>query len=116
LNREPLIVELQAVFAGRSTDDWERLLLVAGVPAGKVRGVGEALRAGPARTQRMNHPTAGAVELVAPAFELESAMLGGPTPPPLLGQHTAEVLRELGVDDDRLDSLEERGVIARSAA
>jgi crotonobetainyl-CoA:carnitine CoA-transferase CaiB-like acyl-CoA transferase len=37
-------------------------------------------------------------------------------PPPLLGQHTAEVLGELGVDDERLASLEERGVIARSPA
>src|SRR5439155_26356 len=76
----------------------------------------EALRAGPARTRRVEHPTAGAVELVGPPFELESARLGASTPPPLLGQHTAEVLRELGVDDERLASLEERGVIARSAA
>ena len=116
LNRETLIGELQAVFADRPTDDWERLLLAAGVPAGKIRRVGEALRAGPAKTRRVDHPTAGAVELVGPPFELKSALLGGSTPPPLLGQHTAEVLRELGVDDDRLDSLEERGVIARSAA
>ena len=116
LNREPLIAELQAVFAGRSTDDWERLLLAAGVPAGKIRGVGEALSAGRARTRRMDHPKAGAVELVGPPFELEGATLGASTPPPLLGQHTAEVLRELGVDDEWLASLEERGVIARSPA
>jgi crotonobetainyl-CoA:carnitine CoA-transferase CaiB-like acyl-CoA transferase len=116
LNREPLIAELQAVFAGRGTEDWEGLLLAAGVPAGKIRGVGEALRAGQARTRGVDHPTAGTVELVGPPFELESATLGALAPPPLLGQHTAEVLRELGVDDERLASLEERGVIARSAA
>jgi crotonobetainyl-CoA:carnitine CoA-transferase CaiB-like acyl-CoA transferase len=116
LNREPLIGELQAVFTARSTDDWERLLLAAGVPAGKIRGVGEALRTAPARTRRVDHPTAGAIELVGPPFELNSAGLGPSTPPPLLGQHTDEVLRELGVDDERLASLEERGVIARSAA
>jgi crotonobetainyl-CoA:carnitine CoA-transferase CaiB-like acyl-CoA transferase len=115
-NREPLIAELQAVFAGRGTEDWEGLLLAAGVPAGKIRGVGEALRAGQARTRGVDHPTAGTVELVGPPFELESATLGALAPPPLLGQHTAEVLRELGVDDERLASLEERGVIARSAA
>jgi crotonobetainyl-CoA:carnitine CoA-transferase CaiB-like acyl-CoA transferase len=116
LNREPLIGELQAVFAARATDDWERLLLAAGVPAGKIRGVGEALRTAPARTRRVDHPTAGAIELVGPPFKLNSAALGPSTPPPLLGQHTDEVLRELGVDDERLASLEERGVIARSAA
>ena len=116
LNREPLIAELEAVFVGRSADEWERLLLAAGVPAGKIRGVGEALRTGQARTRRVDHPTGGTVELVGPPFELKSANLGAWTPPPLLGQHTAEVLRELGVDDERLASLEERGVIARSAA
>jgi crotonobetainyl-CoA:carnitine CoA-transferase CaiB-like acyl-CoA transferase len=116
LNREPLIAELQEVFAGRSAEDWEGLLLVAGVPAGKIRGVGEALRTGQARTGRVDHPTAGALELVGPPFELTSATLVASTPPPLLGQHTAEVLAELGVDDERLASLEERGVIARSAA
>jgi len=116
LNREPLIAELEAVFVGRSADEWERLLLAAGVPAGKIRGVGEALRTGKARTRRVDHPTGGTVELVGPPFELKSANLGAWTPPPLLGQHTAEVLRELGVDDERLASLEERGVIARSAA
>ena len=115
-NREPLIAELQAVFAGRGTDDWERVLLAAGVPAGKIRGVGEALRQGQARTQRLHHPTAGGIELVGPPFELERATLGASTPPPLLGQHTAEVLREIGVDDERLASLEERGVIAGPAA
>jgi crotonobetainyl-CoA:carnitine CoA-transferase CaiB-like acyl-CoA transferase len=116
LNREPLIAELQAVFAGRATQEWEGLLLAAGVPAGKIRGVGEALRTGQARTRGVDHPTAGAVELVGPPFEFESATLEASAPPPLLGQHTAEVLRELGVDDERLASLEERGVIARSPA
>ncbi|TML58999.1 MAG: CoA transferase [Actinobacteria bacterium] len=116
LNREPLIAELQAVFAGRAAEEWEGPLLASGVPAGSIRGVGEALRAGQARTRLVDHPTAGAVELVGPPFELESALLGASAPPPLLGQHTAEVLAELGVDDERLGSLEERGVIARSAA
>ncbi|MGZ4371166.1 MAG: CaiB/BaiF CoA transferase family protein [Gaiellaceae bacterium] len=116
LNREALISELQAVFAGRETKDWERLLLAAGVPAGKIRGVGEALRTGPARTRRVDHPTGGTVELVGPPFELESSEIGAWTAPPLLGQHTAEVLGELGVDDERLAALEQRGVIVRTAA
>jgi crotonobetainyl-CoA:carnitine CoA-transferase CaiB-like acyl-CoA transferase len=115
-NREPLIAELQAVFTARSTDDWERLLIAAGVPAGKIRGAGEALRTAPARTRRVDHPAAGPIELVGPPFELDSAALGPSQPPPLLGQHTDEVLRELGVDDGRLAALEERGVIARAAA
>jgi crotonobetainyl-CoA:carnitine CoA-transferase CaiB-like acyl-CoA transferase len=114
LNRELLIAELQALFAGRSTEDWEELLLAAGVPAGKIRGVSEALRAGEARTCRLEHVTAGTIELVGPPFELANAPVGASTPPPLLGQHTAVVLAELGVDEGRLGALERRGVITRA--
>jgi crotonobetainyl-CoA:carnitine CoA-transferase CaiB-like acyl-CoA transferase len=81
---------------------------------GKIRGVGEALRIGKSRTLRLDHPTAGSIELVGPPFELNSASLGPSAAPPLLGQHTAEVLAELGVDGDRLEVLENRGVIVRS--
>jgi crotonobetainyl-CoA:carnitine CoA-transferase CaiB-like acyl-CoA transferase len=114
LNREALIAELQIVFADRSTEDWEHLLLAAGVPAGKIRGVSEAMRAGQARTRRLDHVTAGTLELVGAPFELANAPVGASTPPPLLGQHTAEVLGELGVDERRLAALERRGVITRT--
>jgi crotonobetainyl-CoA:carnitine CoA-transferase CaiB-like acyl-CoA transferase len=113
-NRDALVAELEAVFAGRSTEQWEQLLLSAGVPAGRVRGVREALRTGRARIRPVDHPTAGPVGLVGPPFELKSAGEALPLPPPLLGQHTAEVLAELGVDADRLASLENRGVIRRA--
>jgi crotonobetainyl-CoA:carnitine CoA-transferase CaiB-like acyl-CoA transferase len=113
-SREALVAELESVFAGRSADEWLRLLLAAGVPAGKIRGVGEALRTGESRTLKLDHPTAGTIELVGPPFELNSASLGPSTAPPLLGQHTAEVLAELGVDEDRLTALESRGVIVRA--
>jgi crotonobetainyl-CoA:carnitine CoA-transferase CaiB-like acyl-CoA transferase len=113
-NREALIGELEAIFGGRSSEDWEDLLLAAGVPAGKIRGVEEALRTGQARTRRVDHPTAGPLELVGPPLELTSATLEPSLPPPLLGQHTAEVLAELGVDASRLAALEGRGVIRRA--
>jgi crotonobetainyl-CoA:carnitine CoA-transferase CaiB-like acyl-CoA transferase len=113
-NRKALVEELEAVFSKRSTEEWERLLLAAGVPAGKIRGVGEALRAGQARTRGVEHPTAGPIELVGPPFELRGATAEPSLPPPLLGQHTAEVLAELGVDADRLAALESRGVVRRA--
>jgi crotonobetainyl-CoA:carnitine CoA-transferase CaiB-like acyl-CoA transferase len=119
-NRDSLVPELEAVFARRPSGDWLRLLLAAGVPAGKIRGVGDAIRsaeaAGEPATTRVHHPTAGTVELVRPPFSLARASLEGPAPPPLLGQHTEEVLGGLGVDEARLAALERRGVIARSGA
>ncbi len=117
-NRESLVAELEAVFASRPTEDWVRLLLSSGVPAGKIRGVGEALRmaaeTGVPATAGVAHPTAGTVELVAPPFSFDRASLRPPEAPPLLGQHTAEVLDELGVDAERLSALEHSGVIAQA--
>ncbi|HEX3236993.1 MAG TPA: hypothetical protein VHQ99_01160 [Gaiellaceae bacterium] len=49
---------------------------------------------------------------MAPPFAFESAGLRSAEPPPLLGQHTQEVLTELGIDVERLAALVERGVVA----
>jgi crotonobetainyl-CoA:carnitine CoA-transferase CaiB-like acyl-CoA transferase len=115
-NREALVRELDAVFAARATDEWVELLVAAGVPAGKIRGVGDAFRAaedsGAGATVRVSHPTAGGLDLAAPPFSLANAGLRPADAPPLLGEHTAEVLAELGVDDERLAELERRGVVA----
>jgi CoA:oxalate CoA-transferase len=112
-NREALVGELQATFAERSTEDWESLLLAAGVPAGKIRGVRESLRT-QGKTRRVDHPTAGTIELVDTPFELKGASSATWAPPPLLGEHTADVLAELGVDETRLAELEGRGAIVRA--
>jgi crotonobetainyl-CoA:carnitine CoA-transferase CaiB-like acyl-CoA transferase len=110
-NRAELLPLLDSVFATRPAEHWVTALDAAGVPAGKIRGVLEALRAAAPATVRVTHPTAGELELVAPPFALESAPLRPPEPPPLLGQHTREVLREAGFDEVRIAELEEQGVI-----
>ena len=115
-NRDSLVAELEAVFASRSTQEWEALLLAAGVPAGTIRGVGEALREAGEAITHVSHPTAGELELVAPPFSLAGAGIRPAEAPALLGQHTAEVLGELGVGDVRQAELEGRGVIARAGA
>jgi crotonobetainyl-CoA:carnitine CoA-transferase CaiB-like acyl-CoA transferase len=114
-NREALLPLLEERFATRPADEWVVLLGAAGVPVGKIRGVLEALRAAAPATVRVTHPAAGELELVAPPFTLESGSLPA-APPPLLGQHTREVLAELGVDGERISALEHRGVVATADA
>jgi crotonobetainyl-CoA:carnitine CoA-transferase CaiB-like acyl-CoA transferase len=111
-NLDELLPLLEDKFATRTADDWVAALEAAGVPIGKIRGVLEALRTAAPATVRVSSPAAGELELVAPPLSFESSPLRAPAAPPLLGQHTREVLAELGVDEARLAALEQAGVVA----
>jgi crotonobetainyl-CoA:carnitine CoA-transferase CaiB-like acyl-CoA transferase len=111
-NREQLQPLLEEAFRARPADEWVAALDAVGVPVGKIRGVLEALRAAAPATMGVVHPTAGRLDLVGPPFALEPGAVARAEAPPLLGEHTREVLAEIGVDDARLAALERLGVIA----
>ncbi|MBV8258891.1 MAG: CoA transferase [Actinobacteria bacterium] len=106
-HRDELIPQLQAVFATRPAAEWLEKLDAAGVPAGKVRGVLEALEA--AATVTADHPTAGSLPLVGSPVR---PARDDPAPPPLLGQHTDAVLGEAGWDAAQIEALRAAGVVA----
>jgi crotonobetainyl-CoA:carnitine CoA-transferase CaiB-like acyl-CoA transferase len=118
-NRRELIPLLQGRLRERPADEWVEALDAASVPVGEVRTVPDALaaaaRAGRPATLSVEHPSAGPLELVASpiwgATEPSAA-----TPPPLLGEHTAEVLGELGRSDEDVAALAERGVVRLAGA
>ena len=106
-HRDELTRELARSFAGRGAEEWLARLEAHGVPSGKIRGVGEAFAAaasaGRPATVTVRHPTAGELELPAGPIQLsEPSGAGAPLPPPLLGEHTREVLTELGLDAEEL--------------
>jgi crotonobetainyl-CoA:carnitine CoA-transferase CaiB-like acyl-CoA transferase len=103
--RAELAAELERTLAERPADEWIELLTAEGVPAGKIRGVLEALQAaGSGTTVTVQHPAVGPLDLVRTATRLTGDD-EPPSPPPLLGQHTREVLAAVGLDDSQIDAV-----------
>jgi crotonobetainyl-CoA:carnitine CoA-transferase CaiB-like acyl-CoA transferase len=115
VNRIELVEELERVFTMRTADEWSDRLSEAGVPAGKVRTVLDALEtatlAGVPAISEVEHASAGPLPLVASPLRNAG---GHParTPPPLLGEHTRQVLAELGMDENAIDELVASGAVA----
>jgi crotonobetainyl-CoA:carnitine CoA-transferase CaiB-like acyl-CoA transferase len=112
-HRRELIPLLEERFRERPAEDWLSELEAAGVPSGKVRSVPDALAAAAAAgrpaTMSVEHPTAGSLDLVG--SPIWGATRAEATPPPLLGEYTAEVLAELGRSAEEIEQLAARGVV-----
>ncbi len=107
---------LEESFGREPRDVWIERCRRAGVPAGSVRTLTEALAAPEPRARGMirpvDHPTAGRYETVASPLRLSDTPVRDPGPAPALGQHTDEVLRDvLGYDTDRIAALRAGRVI-----
>ncbi len=116
-NQSEVYAMVQTIFANEVRDDLLERLTAAGIPAGAVRTVGEALDspevAGRGMVAEVPHPTAGTLRVIASPYKMSGASVPVPAAPPLLGQHTDEVLREvLGMHEGKLSELREHRVIA----
>ena len=116
-NRGALVPLLEEVFRTRPRDAWLRLFKEVGVPATPVNDLREAFTDPQAEARgavwELEHPTIGALKTVANALKHFSRTPAAPAgPPPLLGEHTREVLAGvLGYPEPELRLLEAEGVI-----
>ncbi len=119
-NRELLDGLIADVIVTRPRSDWLALLEPLGIPAGPINSVLEALSSDQTKARDMvvdvEHPTVGALPLLGIPFRMFATPPAVRRPPPLLGEHTDEVLEDLlGLDGSARDRLAAAGAIAPAA-
>jgi crotonobetainyl-CoA:carnitine CoA-transferase CaiB-like acyl-CoA transferase len=96
-------------------DNWLAKLKSAGVPCGKINSVAAALADEHTQARRMvetvEHPTIGALKMLGIPFKFSDTECSVQRPPPTLGQHTDEILSELGHDAAAIANLRQGKVV-----
>jgi len=119
-NRELLAELISQRLQERTIDEWEQLFNQSGIPCGPIYRIDQAMEHPQVRHRQMvvelPHPTIGTVRLLGLPVKLSETPGAVRRAPPLLGQHTDDVLAEIGITGDELQQLRERGVIGSAPA
>jgi crotonobetainyl-CoA:carnitine CoA-transferase CaiB-like acyl-CoA transferase len=111
-----LIAEMEPHFRLKTTAEWEALLVEKGVPCGSVKHFHEFFDDPQVEAMEMNpvieHETIGRMKVAGLPIHFEKTPGSIQRAAPLLGQHTEEILRELGYDTAAVEALRHEGVIS----
>ena len=115
-NRPALIATLQDAFLTKTYEEWEAILMPAGIPMGAINTIDNVVDhpqvAARGALVECTHPVAGTIRMVGPPVRMSETPGSVRTPAPLLGEHTDEVLRDrLGLSETEIESLRRSGAI-----
>jgi formyl-CoA transferase len=115
-HRDVLVPLLAEMVRTKSKQEWIDALEAAGVPCGPINNLDEVFENPQVQARGLRvdlpHPAAGTVQLVGSPMRMSATPPRYDMPPPLLGQHTEEVLREvLGMDKDGIALLREKKIV-----
>ncbi len=115
-HREACVAAIEPVLRARPAREWLAACDGAGVPAAPLHDVAQVFASPQAEARGLRrdlpHPTAGTVPLVANPIRYSATPIAYDRPPPLLGQHTDEILRErLGMSETEIADLRARGIV-----
>ncbi|HEY7713855.1 MAG TPA: CoA transferase [Candidatus Binatia bacterium] len=115
-NRAELIALLSQLFLTRSNEDWFKLLTEAEVPCAPVQSIDQVFQAAQVLQRDMlmevQHPTAGKVRMAGIPVKFSVTPASLRMPPPLLGEHSAEILQDwLGMSTAAIDDLKRERII-----
>jgi len=114
-HRQELHEALEAIFVTQPAEHWLSLFRPLGIPCGPINHLDEALNdphvQARGMVQAMQHPVAGDIRVLGNPMHLSETPVSYRLAPPTLGQHTDDILRALGYDDEAISGLRQAGVI-----
>jgi len=115
-NRETLVPQIRQAMVMKTTDDWIAILETANVPCGPINTLDRVFDNPQVKhrdtVRYLDHPTAGKVPTVANPIKFSKTPIAGETAPPMLGQHSDEILRNVAdLSDEQVARLREAGII-----
>ncbi len=114
-NRPDINTLVTDALQSAATDEWVTRLNEAGIPCGPIWSIGQSLQSDVVRelgiVKQVQHDLAGSIPLIGPAIDMSATPPVIRRPPPLLAQHTAEILSEMGFDETEIDRLAHVGAV-----